>query len=89
MLIITYSFLYQDNILVHADERPLLTDFGISRLLIESKTLTGTNSLKGNVRWMSIELLDWRVHATIPQHQFHTKASDVWAFGMVVYVCAS
>lgn len=71
---------------MHADERPMLTDFGISRILVESKTFTGTDSLKGNVRWMAIELLDWRLHSSKPEHQFHTKATDVWAFGMVLYV---
>jgi serine/threonine protein kinase len=24
-----------------------------------------------------------------PKHEFHTKATDVWAFGMVIYVCTS
>jgi serine/threonine protein kinase len=66
----------------------MLTDFGISRILIESKTFTGTNSLKGNVRWMAAELLDWKLHDSQPEHQFHTKATDVWAFGMVLYVRA-
>ena len=68
------------------DGQPVLSDFGISRLLVNSKTFAGTTSIKGNTRWMAPEPITFdeedeaeRVH--------HTKASDVWAFGMVLYVC--
>jgi serine/threonine protein kinase len=75
---------FQDNILVNSDGRPLLSDFGISRIVIESNTVTGTTSLRGNVRYMAPELLGLQVAES--KHQFHTKESDVWAFGMVVHV---
>jgi serine/threonine protein kinase len=64
--------------------RPVLSDFGVSRLLVNSVTISGTTSLKGAVRWMAPELI---APADTPsEHEFHTKATDVWAFGMVVYV---
>ena len=73
----------QDNILINIDGSPILSDFGISRMLVESHTITGTKELKGSVRYMAIELF------TGPrglQHCLHTKATDVWAFGMISYV---
>ena len=60
---------------------PLLCDFGISRLLVDSVTITGTIHLKGSMRWMAIELLESDPNV-VAEHSLHTKASDVWAFGM-------
>lgn len=72
---------------MNIDGIPLLTDFGISRIVEESVTLTGTSSLKGNTRWMSIELLNPDIlEGSTKKHEFHTKQSDVWAYGMVLYV---
>ena len=68
------------------DGRPVLSDFGISRLLIHSKTFAGTTSIKGNLRWMAPELL-MAEEDVETEHECHTKATDVWAFGMVIYVC--
>ena len=66
---------------------PLLTDFGISRIVENSVTVTGTSSLGGNARWMSIELFDPSIlEDSNRNHGLHTKQSDVWAYGMVVYV---
>jgi serine/threonine protein kinase len=81
---ISRTLYLQDNILVSHDGRPLLSDFGISRIVIESNTVTGTTTLGGNVRYMAPELLGPQAAGLV--HQFHTKQSDVWAFGMVVYV---
>ena len=75
----------QDNILISHDGLPVLSDFGISRLLINSVTITGTTSIKGNTRWMAPELLLPEEGVEL-EHSCHTKATDVWAFGMVVYV---
>jgi serine/threonine protein kinase len=76
-------------VLISQDGRPVLSDFGVSRLLINSVTIAGTTSLKGAARWMAPELMAPELMSpadTPPTHEFHTKATDVWAFGMVVYV---
>ena len=80
-------FLLKDNVLVSPDGKPMLSDFGVSRLIVESVTVAGTTSLKGNTRWMAVELIDTR--DPLQNHQFHTKETDVWAFGMVVYVSSN
>ena len=61
--------------------RPLICDFGISRMLnfsITLKTKT-TNNARGTQRFMSPELL-------VGEGK-NTKASDIWALGMTFYVC--
>ena len=73
----------QDNVLISHDRRPVLSDFGLSRLQINSVTIAGTTTLKGNTRWMAPELIQ---APNGSPNQMHTKATDVWAFGMVTYV---
>jgi serine/threonine protein kinase len=46
-------------------------------------TILGTKSIKGSLRWMAPELV---LDCETLEHEFHTKATDVWAFGMVIYV---
>jgi serine/threonine protein kinase len=72
-------------VLISQDGRALLSDFGISRLLINSVEIAGTTTLKGTARWMAPELI--APEDIDSKHEFHTKATDVWAFGMTVYVC--
>lgn len=80
--------------LVNNNGKPVLTDFGISRVLGESGTLGGTTSLKGSTRWMAAELMNLSPSTTGPingdgnNNQLHTKETDIWAFGMVIYVCS-
>jgi serine/threonine protein kinase len=69
---------------VSRDGRPMLSDFGVSRIVIECDTVTGTTTLKGTTRYMAPELLS--PQAAELEGQFHTKESDVWAYGMVVSV---
>ena len=69
----------------------MLSDFGVSRLLVNSKTVIGTTSLKGVMRWMAPELIEPDEEDEMEdrtRHACHTKATDVWAFGMVIYVSA-
>ena len=68
-----------------ANGSPVLCDFGISRIHRDGMTLAGTAILRGNARWMAIELLEHDPNV-IADHSLHTKASDVWAYGMVLYV---
>ena len=43
-------------------------------------TTTVTGDRRGSTRWMAPELLD------MDDPQLHSKESDVWAFGMTLYV---
>lgn len=56
----------------------MLCDFGVSRMILSSESLTTTSGgMKGSLRWMAPELLDGAKHSI---------DSDIWAFGMVIYV---
>ena len=76
---------------------PLLSDFGISRMLSSSDSLhftsTLTGGVRGTIRFMSSELLwefdfssEAQTEAPGVSLDAYTKASDVWAFGMTVLV---
>ncbi len=58
----------------------MLADFGISHIMTSSVTST-TTGVGGSVRWMAVELLAMEAGK-------HTKQTDVWAYGMVIYVSA-
>lgn len=48
-----------------------------------------TGGLKGTLRWMAPELVDIDVDLTSDESAVfgsHSKQSDVWSFGMVIYV---
>ena len=82
----TYVFMhFQDNILVGPMGQPLLMDFGVSQFC---KSEPGTDEelhAQGTVRWMASELLKIRG----PEHTSGarcTKLSDVWSYGMTLYV---
>lgn len=69
--------------LISADGAPLLSDFGIASLLTSSTFSMSVNGgMKGTARWMAAELLNQA--GTVP-----SKETDVWSFGMTVYVSAS
>jgi len=46
---------------------------------------TSTASMRGSARWMAIELLASSLDDDPSKPVHHTKATDVWAYGMVVY----
>lgn len=65
----------------------MLTDFGQSRASNYSMSAlqtTAYDNLKGTAHWMAYELLDFldRMDSQV----VCTKESDMWAFGMVIYV---
>ena len=65
---------------------PLLMDFGISHLQECSSTCeTATDGDKGTIRYMAFELLQDDIEEDSTS-KTHTTQSDVWAFGMIVYV---
>ncbi|KAI5116585.1 hypothetical protein M0805_009228 [Coniferiporia weirii] len=92
---VIHSDLKSDNVLISTTGIPLLADFGVSRILIESETIDTKSTLRGSVRWMAIELFDSSLprdfeakkNRRIPERskQVHTEQADVWAFGMTVY----
>ena len=61
-----------------------MSDFGTFRFLRDDVTISGTQVLKGSVRWAAPELFTPTFHPS--RNYFHTKESDVWAFGVVVFV---
>ena len=65
----------------------MLSGFGISRLVKDGVTVTGTRDFKFSVNWMSIELVipSDTVGIADPD-RVHTMQSDIWALGMVFYV---
>ena len=64
--------------MIDENGRAVLIDFGLSRYDVEG-LITSSNRGKGAPRWMAPELLKYGVK--------HTEATDMWAFGMVIYVC--
>ncbi len=69
-----------------SDKQALLTDFGISRMDTLSAGYT-TLSVKGSTRWQAYEFFDI-VDDDHPAPK-HTVKTDIWAFGMTVYVSHS
>ncbi|KAI5119138.1 hypothetical protein M0805_005217, partial [Coniferiporia weirii] len=82
---VVHSDLKADNVLISQLGCPLICDFGISSMTISSQSFplstTHGGSLRGSTRWMSIELSG--INSDIDPK--HTKASDVWAYGMTIY----
>ncbi|KAI5119139.1 hypothetical protein M0805_005218 [Coniferiporia weirii] len=82
---VVHSDLKPDNVLIGRSGQPLICDFGISRIVTPSQTVTVSSvysgSIRGSIRWMSIELFG----IDSSNNPVHTKASDVWAYGMTVY----
>ena len=61
--------------------------FGLSRALVYSNLNLKTSSygrLKGTCRWMAYELA--KSIENVNQEIIFTKASDMWAYGMILYV---
>ena len=56
------------------DGTPMLADFGLSRVVMETSTGWTTSSSLGSYRWMAPELLAGPMKPV-------TVESDVWAFG--------
>ena len=76
----------QGNVLVSDTATPLISDFGMSRVINLSQShIMGANTTLapgGTIRWMAIEFFVEGQH-----ERKHTTQTDVWAFGMTAYVC--
>jgi len=82
---VIHSDMKSDNIVVSEDGEPLLADYGISRFMASFHSFGGTTTdISGSARWMAIELLFIGSEAD-SSPSFHSKESDVWAYGMVLY----
>lgn len=80
----------QSNILMSSSGVPMLADFGQSRALYYTQEMLKTSaheSLKGSAHWMAYELVAFIDTADV--QIICTKESDMWAFGMVIYVGSS
>jgi hypothetical protein len=81
----------QDNVLISSTGVPMLSDFGVSRVIAASNITTGT-SAGCSTRWMAYELfppLDEVPQLDGTSYRRPVTANektDVWAFGMTVYV---
>lgn len=65
------------NILINDDKKIKISDFGLSRFVSDELIYVSNNkSRKLPVKWMSIEAI---------YHQEFTTASDVWAYGIVLF----
>ena len=71
----------QDNVRVSSSGDALICDFGLSRAFYSSQTFSSFTSLKGTAQYMAYEL-----YVSSDLHPKHSKETDVWAFGMTIYV---
>ncbi|KAI5122712.1 hypothetical protein M0805_009765 [Coniferiporia weirii] len=82
---VVHSDVKSSNVLVGPTGDAVICDFGISRAMNATQPVLGGNTTApggviGTYRWMARELFDHK-NGSIK----HTKASDVWAFGMTAY----
>lgn len=64
------------NILVGDDRNLKISDFGLSRIILQDMVYTLTNHGRLPLRWMALE--------SIFQREF-TTSSDVWSYGVVLW----
>ena len=65
----------------------MLCDFGISRMVKEGVTVTGTKTFRFSINWLAIEFFIPNDSAgSDATNGMHTMKSDIWAMGMVFYV---
>ncbi|KAH7922175.1 kinase-like protein [Leucogyrophana mollusca] len=82
---IVHGDLSGSNILIDAQGKACLADFGLSTLIIEFQgTSYFTSSLQGAVRWTAPELYEVHEDNDSPLN-LPTKASDIYSFGCVAF----
>ena len=62
--------------------KPLIADFGLSRVEALQASLTGSSAARGSLRWQAPELL---LPDTYGGNGKHTAETDVYAFGMTCF----
>ncbi|KIJ11351.1 hypothetical protein PAXINDRAFT_101706 [Paxillus involutus ATCC 200175] len=76
------------NVLIHANERACISDFGLSTLLTQlgGSTFATTHQAPGTLRWTAPELLDFEEpedEGDLP-HAVPSPRSDVYSFGRIM-----
>ena len=83
----------QSNVLIDADDRACISDFGLSTILDEIGGSTfataSTGKPRGTLRWAAPELLGFLDHEEAKtQHIGPTIRSDIYSFGgIMLQVC--
>lgn len=80
--LLSYLTTKQGNILIDAHERPIITDFGLSKVIEDVPDIIHSSFFAGSTRWMSPELVQTLIEddGCVPQV---TTRSDVYAFAAV------
>ncbi|KLO06374.1 kinase-like protein, partial [Schizopora paradoxa] len=78
---IVHCDLKSPNILISSTDAPILADFGLSRFVTNNASVyfSSTCGSPASMRWSAPELFDGAPFS---------NATDMWAFGMVLYVCS-
>ncbi len=66
------------NVLLDAEDRPLVSDFGLARFLDNDEELTQTGTIMGTPAYMAPEQAQGQTSEIGP-------ATDVWALGVILY----
>ncbi|KAF8838548.1 kinase-like protein [Paxillus ammoniavirescens] len=85
---IVHGDLSGSNVLIHANGKACISDFGLSMLLIKlgGSTFATTRQAPGTLRWTAPELLDLQEpeHEEDPPHIVPMPRSDVYSFGRIM-----
>ncbi|TDL18112.1 kinase-like protein [Rickenella mellea] len=81
---IVHADMKSSNVVVSPQGEPLLIDFGLSRILDISRVIMTTREASGTFRWMAFELCGGGRDDSECGAIFATRASDIWAYGMIV-----
>jgi WD40 repeat protein len=68
------------NVLLSDENEPMMTDFGLARLIEADSTLTRPEALLGTLAYLAPELAAGRAHEV-------TVLADIYALGAVLYEC--
>ena len=73
------------NILIDADGKPFLTDFGLAKMTESNVSLTGSQSLLGTPEYASPEQLTGYSPDSLTGQRTVSAATDVWSLGVTLF----
>ncbi|KAG1884464.1 kinase-like domain-containing protein, partial [Suillus subluteus] len=77
---ITHVQIFQSNVLIYANGRACLADFGLSTIILEFVgTSYFTSSIRGNVRWVAAELCEVSEDDEVSL----STECDIYSFGSI------